>query len=159
MWLEGNPLAAETVEALLQALPASTVTALGLDEGQLAQLAAPRREELVSAAGPKLRVSRIVPPPSGAAGQAHGYFKLDPAPAADAAGAAGAAPSAAAEVLVVSFGSAPGTPNWGGLLKKARAAAVDPREQGFDVLYVVDPHRSWYRGEPASLCWGRGPQV
>lgn len=154
MWLEANPLAPEAVEALLQALPASPVTALGLDEAQMAQLPAARREALAAAAGPKLRVSRIVPPPARVAGHTHGYFKLDPAPpplgTSGAAGAAGTASRPTAEVLVVSFGSAPGTPNWGGLLKKARAAAVDPREQDFDVLYVVDPHRSWYRG---ALSW------
>jgi Leucine-rich repeat (LRR) protein len=50
------------------------------------------------------------------------------------------------KVLVVSFGSAPGVPNWGGLLKRVRAAATAPIEAAWDVLYVVDPHRSWYGG-------------
>jgi Leucine-rich repeat (LRR) protein len=156
VWLESNPLTPEAVAALLQALPASSVTALGLDEGQLQQLPLAQREALVAAAGPKLRVSVVVPPPrhgdsassSGAGSRgssSHGYFKLDPAPAAAAAADNGSSrPST--EVLVVSFGSAPGTPNWGGLLKKVRAAATTPQEQNFDVLYVVDPHRSWYRG-------------
>lgn len=150
LWLEGNPLTPEAVAALLGALPSSGVTALGLDERQLGQLPLAQREALVEAAGRKLRVSRAVPAPSGSTsgggGSSPGYFKLEPAPAAaSAAGNGSSRPNT--EVLVVSFGSAPGTPNWGGLLKKVRAAAVDPQEQNFDVLYVVDPHRSWYRGE------------
>lgn len=55
------------------------------------------------------------------------------------------------KVLVVSFGSAPGVPNWGGLLKRVRAAATAPIEAAWDVLYVVDPHRSWYGGGDDSI--------
>lgn len=56
-----------------------------------------------------------------------------------------------------SVGCAPsmraGTPNWGGLLKKVRAAAGSPQEANFDVLYVVDPARNWYGGaHHASAC-------
>jgi hypothetical protein len=69
-----------------------------------------------------------------------------------------------APVLIVAFGSAPGVPNWGGLLKKLRddvrargvnnvrgagagaAAAVTAARLGFDVLYVADTARSWYGG-------------
>ena len=68
-----------------------------------------------------------------------------------------------ARVLIVAFGSAPGVPNWGGLLKKLRddvrarannvggagagaAAAVAAARVGFDVLYVADTARSWYGG-------------
>ncbi len=50
-------------------------------------------------------------------------------------------------VLVVSFGSAPGVPNWGGLLPRVRKAAQEPAHHCFDVLYVVDAARSWYSGE------------
>lgn len=135
VWLEGNPLTPEAVAALLQALPASSVSALGLDDSQLQQLPLAQREALVAAAGPKLRVSTVVPPPRGGEGAssngstssgAHGYFKLDAAPPAAAAADNGSSrPST--EVLVVSFGSAPGTPNWGGLLKKVRAAATTPQ--------------------------------
>lgn len=135
VWLEGNPLTPEAVAALLQALPTSSVSALGLDESQLQQLPLAQREALVAAAGPKLRVSTVVPPPRGGngassngstSGGAHGYFKLDAAPPAAAAADNGSSrPST--EVLVVSFGSAPGTPNWGGLLKKVRAAATTPQ--------------------------------
>ena len=48
---------------------------------------------------------------------------------------------------MVSFGSAPGVPNWGGLLPRVRKAAQEPAHECFDVLYVVDATRSWYSGE------------
>ena len=68
-------------------------------------------------------------------------------------------------ILIVAFGSAPGVPNWGGLLKKLKlditqrglnnvggagagaAAAVHCAKVGFDVLYVCDSTRSWYGGD------------
>lgn len=53
-------------------------------------------------------------------------------------------------VLVVAFGSAPGVPNWGGLLARVSKAAQDAAHECFDVLFVVDPGRSWYSGE--ALC-------
>ncbi len=49
-------------------------------------------------------------------------------------------------VLVVSFASAPGVPNWGGLVERIRRAAQEPAHKCFDVLYVVDAGRSWYNG-------------
>lgn len=91
-----------TVAALLAALPASGLTALGLDEAQLAQLSAGERHALVAAAGGQLRVAGSVP-----GGPGPGYFKLERAPAAVAeAGNGSSRPTT--EVLVVSFGSAPG---------------------------------------------------
>jgi hypothetical protein len=49
--------------------------------------------------------------------------------------------------LVVAFGSAPGVPNWGGMLKRVElAGAADSHWQSFDVLFVVDGARSWYNG-------------
>lgn len=53
-------------------------------------------------------------------------------------------------VLVVAFGSAPGVPNWGSLLRRVAKAAEDPAHACFDVLYVVDAERSWYSGAPHS---------
>ncbi|KAF5837548.1 hypothetical protein DUNSADRAFT_4184 [Dunaliella salina] len=50
------------------------------------------------------------------------------------------------ELLVVAFGSAPGTPNWAGLLSRMYKAAQSEAERDFDVLYVVDPARSWFGG-------------
>ena len=111
---------------------------------------APR--ELLEAAGSTLRVSAMVSgsgSSSSSSSSGPGYFKLEQAPARAAAADNGSS-RRTTEVLVVSFGSAPGTPNWGGLLKKVRAAAEAPQEENFDVLYVVDPARSWYGGERAS---------
>jgi hypothetical protein len=143
LWLEGNPLTLEAMADLLAALPSSGLSALGLDEAQLQ--GAPAALLDAALASGKLRVSA-----GPQAGGGHGYFKLERAPTAAAAAAGADAPPPAAEVLVVSFGSAPGTPNWGGLLRKVREAAETPAEQDFDVLYVVDPHRSWYGGELAA---------
>ena len=55
--------------------------------------------------------------------------------------------------LAVAFGSAPGVPNWAGLLSRVRRAAQEPAHECFDVLYVVDPTRSWYNGmvEPSPV--------
>ncbi|EFJ52246.1 hypothetical protein VOLCADRAFT_116284, partial [Volvox carteri f. nagariensis] len=57
------------------------------------------------------------------------------------------------EVLVVAFGSAPGTPNWGGLLGKVYRSAAAAGDEGryFDVLYVADPSRDWYGGGDDSV--------
>jgi hypothetical protein len=49
-------------------------------------------------------------------------------------------------VLAVAFGSAPGVPNWGGLLARVSKVAQDAAQECFDVLFVVDPGRSWYSG-------------
>ncbi|GFR49026.1 hypothetical protein Agub_g11048 [Astrephomene gubernaculifera] len=54
--------------------------------------------------------------------------------------------SSSNELLVVAFGSAPGTPNWGGLLGSVYKAAASDAERYFDVLYVADPARDWYGG-------------
>lgn len=102
LWLEGNPLSPATVAALLAVLPASGLAALGLDEAQLAQLPPADRHALADAAGSKLRVAGCVPGGPGA-----GYFKLERAPAA-AANAGNGSSRPTTEVLVVSFGSAPG---------------------------------------------------
>lgn len=154
MWLEANPLTPAATRALLEAAPsAPALSSLGLDRQQL-EGAPPAA---LAAAGQRLRASSI----HGSEGP--GYFKLETARAAPAAGSAassaGSSGSSAARgrVLVVSFGSAPGTPNWGGVLGKVRAKAVEAGDGGadFDVAYIVDPHRSWYRG---GLGWG-GPAV
>jgi hypothetical protein len=94
-----------------------------------------------------------------------GYFKLDrwvvPAVLRDPEGV----DSEKSPILIVAFGSAPGVPNWGGLLKKLRndvvsrgeknvggaganaALAVQCARLGFDILYVSDTARSWYGGD------------
>lgn len=38
-------------------------------------------------------------------------------------------------------------PNWGGLLARVSRAAQEAAHECFDVLFVVDPGRSWYSGE------------
>lgn len=50
-------------------------------------------------------------------------------------------------LLVVAYASAPGLPNWGGLLRKVFEGMAEPAHRCFDTLYVVDPSRSWYHGE------------
>lgn len=167
LWLEGNPLSAASMAALLRALRTlrgahaqqpSAFRGLGLDDGQLAAA----RAADVAAAGRALRRGELAP------GSGRGYFKLEPAARAPVRGAgssgeqaeaAGRAEAAAASVgaperrragvLVVAFGSAPGVPNWGGLLRRVRNAAASDQEADFDVLYVVDPSRSWYDGGDA----------
>ena len=54
-------------------------------------------------------------------------------------------------MLVVAFGSAPGVPNWGGLLSRVRNSAQDAAHDCFDILHVVDPARSWYNGNTPLL--------
>ncbi|XP_057819113.2 uncharacterized protein LOC131032188 isoform X5 [Cryptomeria japonica] len=47
--------------------------------------------------------------------------------------------------VVVAFGSAPGVPNWGGLLRRVKAEMTASNIlPAFDILYVVDGRRSWY---------------
>ena len=87
--------------------------------------------------------------PGTIAGGGPGYYKvarqhsLEPGFEAGA----GADHRATENALVVAFGSAPGVPNWGGMLKRVElAGAADPDWQSFDVLFVVDGARSWYNG-------------
>jgi hypothetical protein len=61
-------------------------------------------------AGGKLRVSEVQ-------GSGQGYFKLQPV-VPPAVGADGRWQVQRAPLLIVAFGSAPGTPNWGGLLAR-----------------------------------------
>jgi len=148
-WVEGNPLDASTVGGLLRAAgphgsqgAAPSLRALGLDTAQLS-LAEPN---LVRAAKGRVKVGEVRGPPG------PGYFKLSPSPNTHCVcpdtGALllehdGSLPRQ--EVLVVALGSAPGTPNWGGLLGRLYREAGDRKEErAFDVLYVVDPARQWY---------------
>lgn len=84
-----------------------------------------------------------------------GYFKLATGPLPHAGATFTSTDGRpCARTLVVAFGSAPGTPNWGGLLSRVYAAAeedagdsTEPIDAAqFDVLYVVDPCRAWYGG-------------
>jgi len=134
-WLEGNPLDAAAVAAAAADV-GPLVKALGLDASQVAGLPADAAGRL--SAGP-LRTSAICPAPSGAT---HGYLKVAAGP--------GQAPRAE-RVLVVAMGSAPGDPNWAGLLRRTREEMEQRGTPGadFDVMYVVDPHRAWYGGGDA----------
>ena len=49
------------------------------------------------------------------------------------------------DVLVVTFASAPGVPNWGGVLGRLSREAT-PEEKQFDILFVCDGGRDWYSG-------------
>lgn len=148
---------------------------LGLDADQLAR--AGMEENKVA---PFVRVANVGVVSSWLAGGAQdtprGYFKLEKwVPPKEVlfshSGSEGSGTERRKEgrkekapVLIVAFGSAPGVPNWGGLLKKLRddvrargvnnvrgagagaAAAVTAARLGFDVLYVADTARSWYGG-------------
>lgn len=125
IYMEANPLQPSNVAALLSicATSSSGAFTLGLDARQVDGV----DPALVSAASDKMKISQMC-------GVGPGCFKLEKA---------GSSP---AEALVVAFGSAPGTPNWGGLLRRVRDTAADVTHNSFDVLYVVDPYRSWYGG-------------
>lgn len=137
---------------------------LGLDLNQLAR--AGMDENKVA---PFVRVAELGVVSSWLAGGAQdtprGYFKLEKwVPPKEVREEHSNAEEEKAPVLIVAFGSAPGVPNWGGLLKKLRddvrargvnnvrgagagaAAAVTAARRGFDVLYVADTARSWYGG-------------
>jgi Leucine-rich repeat (LRR) protein len=128
LWLEGNPLEHGTVEALLNGLMSTDTIkriTLGLDDTQVCGVS---DGVLLSALNRGISISKII-------GSGAGYFKLVRRNI-----------KSLGKVLVVAFGSAPGVPNWGGLLHRAREAATDDAENDFDVLFVVDPARSWYGG-------------
>lgn len=151
LWLEGNPLEAENIEALLRSPRApgahsaesasdqtapeddtAVITGIGLDASQLdGRDQDPARPPN----GPKILRSSTL-------SNVHGYFKLERLVGAHSS------LSDPSPVLIVAFGSAPGTPNWGGVLRRVRDDfdRDSHADVNFDVLYVVDPERSWYHG-------------
>ncbi|GIL92310.1 hypothetical protein Vretimale_19518 [Volvox reticuliferus] len=162
-WLEGNPLRGEAVAALVAVAGSGAMPhlkALGLDQSQVAAATA-------AAAGQpggspiqlpfNVRVGCVL-------GSGPGYFKLQYGPqrpsgdcVSDGPGAGrtgrsnerSAGVRSSNDLLIVAFGSAPGTPNWGGLLGKIYRMAGESRY--FDVLYVADPSRDWYGGGDDSV--------
>ncbi|KAH7295312.1 hypothetical protein KP509_27G042400 [Ceratopteris richardii] len=121
LWLEGNPLN-NLPEAMLKA---SNLKALGIDSDMAHSVRS------LSEPHGGLRISRLVG--TGLVSSFGGYFKLQQSL------------EISAKVVVVAFGSAPGVPNWGGLLSRIRKAMLaDNKKSAFDVLYVVDTRRSWY---------------
>ncbi|KAK9818883.1 hypothetical protein WJX74_007529 [Apatococcus lobatus] len=130
LWLEGNPLDPNLLRSSLQA-PAhedSSLRALGIDQSQMASLGI--RD--VSCLRNGVRTAEVC-------AARPGYWKLERGPAmpCDVQGE---------QVLVVTFASAPGTPNWGKLLSRVRRSADQPAHNCFDILYVVDGARAWYEG-------------
>ena len=148
LWLEGNPLEAENVTLLTSfdcsARPVSSVEpadvgsrvglGIGLDTSQISS----RNDSdgrSSHANTPTILTSTTIP-------NAQGYFKLERQVGAHSS------PSEPSNVLIVAFGSAPGTPNWGGALRRVRDDfdKDSHADVNFDILYVVDPERSWYHG-------------
>ncbi|XP_024516937.1 uncharacterized protein LOC112341277 isoform X1 [Selaginella moellendorffii] len=125
LWLEGNPFQAESLCHLPDGMKAFGVSS----DVKLPDQISSKLLEVLS-------VSDVAG--TGDAVSDGGYFKLHRYNARN--------PNwKEATVLVVAFGSAPGVPNWGGLLsrvkKEMEASGVTP---AFDILYVVDSWRSWY---------------
>jgi hypothetical protein len=60
-------------------------------------------------------------------GNGPGYFKLQFGPSSSSSSSGGG--HSADRVLVVAFGSAPGLPNWGGVMSKVYAAAEAPEHR------------------------------
>ena len=59
--------------------------------------------------------------------------------------------TAGPKLLVVTFASAPGVPNWGGVLSRL-AREASPEEKCFDIFFVCDGGRNWYSGvQPPNL--------
>ncbi|KAF8072363.1 PPOX1 [Scenedesmus sp. PABB004] len=136
LWLEGNPLQEACVAALVGAMAPRGTTRLGLDQRQLVGAARAAADALRDAGSMSVRAGVVE-------GAGPGYFKLQPGPPG---------PPGCERVLVVAFGSAPGLPNWGGVMRLVAAAAEAPEQRAFDVLYVVDPCRTWYHGgDPAAM--------
>lgn len=84
-----------------------------------------------AAVGKVVQISEVAG--TGLSSSLGGYFKLQ------------VSGNSRSDIVVVAFGSAPGVPNWGGLLGRTRAAMLaNNKTPVFDVLYVVDSRRSWY---------------
>eukprot|EP00250_Pteridium_aquilinum_P004844 c15039_g1_i1 orf=76-1902(+) len=121
LWLEGNPLCMLPEPLLL----ASNLKALGVDSNMALAM------KLQAGRGKSLQICKVVG--TGRSSSLGGYFKLQPSG------------EVLSDIVVVAFGSAPGVPNWGGVLGRTRAAMLaDNKMPAFDVLYVVDSRRSWY---------------
>jgi hypothetical protein len=139
MYVEGNPLEPAAVSALLEAAQGSSISTIGMDTTQL--LNVDDSKVLFS----NIKVSEVH-------GDGPGYFKLEKSPQLLSSKTAS---NQFSRVLVVAFGSAPGVPNWGGLLKRIRVAGTEPAHNDFDVLFVVDPYRGWYCGGEDDVAYSK----
>ncbi|CAK9235934.1 unnamed protein product [Sphagnum troendelagicum] len=130
VWLESNPLEGQYLRDILPTIPRLNAFGVTSDVEFL--------EDIPEVMKNVVTVTKIAG--SGAAQSCGGYFKLQQWN-----------PQEKSDIIVVAFGSAPGVPNWGGVLRKAK---MEIRTQGsisvFDTLYVVDSQRSWYTHED---CW------
>lgn len=128
-WVEGNEDLGPALDAFIEEMTGhKTLKTLGVDQHQIAQ---------VRTRAPFVSVSEI---PKDAP---NGYFKLVRWNGSDVE------EKQNAPVLIVSFGSAPGVPNWGGLLKKLQKNVKEG--DSYDVLYVCDVERSWYMSNDMSV--------
>ncbi|GLJ22585.1 hypothetical protein SUGI_0425120 [Cryptomeria japonica] len=128
LWLEGNMLDSVQFEKLLPNF--SHLRALGIDNSVKLGRNVPSDMQKV------LKVSEILG--TGAAPLCGGYFKLEHSVGTDQV-------QINTNTVVVAFGSAPGVPNWGGLLRRVKAEMTASNIlPAFDILYVVDGRRSWY---------------
>ena len=136
VWLEGNPLHPESVRELVHAANKKICFHIGLDNIQLAIEDDTAVNNGLKNVLPSQVFSNCV------SENMDGYWKLDRQIGAHSS------VMDASPVLVVAFGSAPGVPNWGGAIRRIRENFDNDShaEINFDVLYVVDPHRSWYGG-------------
>lgn len=135
MWLEGNPLHPQSLVPMLRQLASQhppDLREIGLDADQVDGI----EPRLVEAAQ-KVHVGAVC-------GHGIGYFKLHYGERNHSGFAED--DTQGERLLVVAFASAPGLPNWGGLLRKVYDGMAEPAHQCFDTLYVVDPSRSWYHG-------------
>lgn len=116
-WLEGNPIEPYQLNGWTnQSVWSKSLQKLGLDEDQLES----------SDFNPPGVVQECEVCCGGP-----GYFKLE---------------KRSSNLLVVAFGSAPGEPNWAGLLGRVGKDAGADTRNIFDTLYVVDPRREWFGG-------------
>lgn len=124
VWAENNPLEWQELQALLR--KTTHLRSFGVDQGQIQSVPPSTSSSRDNAC---LKVSEIH------SNGSPGYFKLQQSRV-----------DKKAPVLIVAFGSAPGVPNWGGLLGRLRKAMPSGCQDKFDILFVVDPLRSWYSG-------------
>eukprot|EP00210_Caulerpa_lentillifera_P006620 g6325.t1 len=110
LWLEGNPL---DESCICQISTNSKTRTIGLDQVQEQYFS--EQPEIDTG----LSFNEV---PS----MTKGYFKLEKC-------------GQNSQLLVVAFGSAPGNPNWAGVLHK-----IQKQNLNFDILFLVDPCRSWY---------------